>query len=136
MIRRVVGESRDFSFAIADFRGISVWRGESFCALRNGPTDRFAAFKEECILMLQPKANKPAPASELTAPSASPHTRRHRSASGPTTLVVHSRLHAVRFRILIAPALTDVPVSFHPRHRTCQKAMDCNGDETSDRYQR
>jgi hypothetical protein len=63
-------------------------------------------------------------------------TRRSRFHSRPTTLVVHSRVHAVRFRILVAPAVTDVPVSLHPRHRTCQKAMDCDGDETSDRYQR
>ena len=80
--------------------------------------------------MLQPQAPQP------KAQSASPQTRRHRSASRPTTLVVHSRLHAVRFRILVAPATTDVPVSLHPRHRMCQKAMDCNGDETSDWYQR
>ena len=86
--------------------------------------------------MLQPQAFGPPPAPELTAQSASPQTRRHRFPSCPTTLVVHSRLDAVRFRILVAPATTDVPVSLYPRHRMCQKAMDCNGDETSDRYQR
>lgn len=75
--------------------------------------------------------------------SASPRMRRSRSHSRPTVLVVHSRCHAVRFRILSthAPTMTDVPVSLFPvsflqGHRKCQKAMDCDGDETSDRYQR
>ena len=80
--------------------------------------------------MLQPQASQPA------AQSASPQSRRYRSASCPAILVVHSRLHAVRFRIRVASAMTYVPVSLHPGHRMCQKAMDCYGDETSDRYQR
>jgi hypothetical protein len=66
--------------------------------------------------------------------------RRRRHASLPTTLVVHSRSHAVRFRILTAPSAplpTDVPVSVpYLAHRTCRKAMDCHGDETPDRNQR
>jgi hypothetical protein len=77
------------------------------------------------------------------AASASLPTLGSRHISRPTTLVVHSRLHAVRFRILSthSPSLTDVPVSLLcvsllPGHRTCQKAMDCNGSETSDRNQR
>ena len=85
--------------------------------------------------MLQPRAQQPQ-ACQPNGQSDSPPTRRHRFTSRPTTLVVHSRTHAVRFRILSAPTMTELPVSFHPRHRTCQKAMDCNGDETSDRYQR
>lgn len=75
--------------------------------------------------------------------SASLPTLGSRHISRPTSLVVHSRLHAVRFRILStqSPPLADVPVSLLsvsllPGHRTCQKAMDCDGDETSDRYQR
>jgi hypothetical protein len=90
--------------------------------------------------MLQPQSHQgepdQPPSNRLRGQSISPQTRRHRSLSGPTTLVVISRTHSVRFRILVAPALTDVPVSLYPRHRMCQKAMDCNGDETSDRYQR
>jgi hypothetical protein len=70
--------------------------------------------------------------------SASLQARRPRSHSRPTILVVHSRLHAVRFRILSThvPDKTELPVSLPRGHRMCQKAMDCNGDETSDRYQR
>ena len=75
--------------------------------------------------------------------SASTTTRRSRSHSRPTVLVVHSRSQAARFRILSthAPSPTEVPVSIPPvsflqGHRTCQKAKDCDGDETSDRYQR
>jgi hypothetical protein len=70
-------------------------------------------------------------------------TRRSRLHSRPTILVVHSRCHAVRFRILstLAPSPTDSPLPFSPvsflqGHRMCQKAKDCDGDETSDRYQR
>ena len=101
--------------------------------------------------MLQPQAPLPqAAVAKLTvaeAPlpegqSASLKTRRPRSHSRPTILVVHSRSHAVRFRILSthAPVKTELPVSLPPvslpgGHRMCQKAMDCNGDETSDRYQ-
>ena len=77
------------------------------------------------------------------AVSASLPTFGSRHVARPTSLVVHSRLQAVRFRILSThcPSLTDVPdsllpVSLHPGHRTCQKAMDCNGCETSDRNQR
>ena len=77
------------------------------------------------------------------AVSASLATFGFRHVARPTSLVVHSRLHAVRFRILStqSPTLTDVPVSLLsvsllPGHRTCQKAMDCNGSETSDRNQR
>jgi hypothetical protein len=88
--------------------------------------------------MLQPKALK------LEAESPSPETRRSHFAKFPTALVVHSRSPAFRFRILSthAPSTTTVvPVSLPavslPRgHRMCQKAMDCNGDETSDRCQR
>ena len=65
---------------------------------------------------------------------------RRRQSSRPTVLVVHSRSHAIRFRIVTAPAFplpADMPVSFPlPGHRMCQKAMDCNVDETSDRNQR
>jgi hypothetical protein len=75
--------------------------------------------------------------------SASSKTRRPPFHSRPTFLVVHSRCHAVRFRILSthAPTITDVPVSLSPvsflqGHRMCQKAKDCDGVETSDRYQR
>lgn len=67
---------------------------------------------------------------------ASANTRHSRYSSRPTTLVVHSRVAPVRFRILsthAAPA-AELPVSLLPRHRTCQKATDCNGDETSDRH--
>ena len=83
------------------------------------------------------------PASTPAAQGASSATKRIRFHSRPTTLVVHSRSHAVRFRILSthAPATTATPVSLSPvsflqGHRMCQKAMDCDGDETSDRYQR
>jgi hypothetical protein len=76
-------------------------------------------------------------------PSSSSNTRRSRSHSRPTVLVVHSRFSPVRFRILSihAPSLTEVPlpfpaVSLLQGHRTCQKAMECNGDETSHWYQR
>jgi hypothetical protein len=34
------------------------------------------------------------------------------------------------------PAVSLPLVSFSLGHRMCQKAMDCNGDETSDRCQR
>ena len=64
-------------------------------------------------LVIQAPADTPA----VSAPqgrSASPQTRRHQSVSRPTTLVVHSRLHAVRFRILVAPATTALPVSLLP----------------------
>ena len=77
------------------------------------------------------------------AQSASLPTRPVRFHSRPTTLDVHSRSHAVRFRILSthAPATTATPVSLSPvsflqGHRTCQKAMDCDGDETFNRHQR
>jgi len=74
----------------------------------------------------------------LTAQSASPCTRRSRPVSCPAILVVHSRSHAVRFRILTAPSApvtTDVLSSLPSGHRMCRKAMDCNGDETSHRNQ-
>jgi hypothetical protein len=93
--------------------------------------------------MLQPKALK------LEAESACRQTRKVRYVTCPATLVVHSRSPAVRFRILStdAPSTTTVVpvsfpavslplVSFSLGHRMCQKAMDCNGDETSDRCQR
>lgn len=68
---------------------------------------------------------------------ASAQTLRIRPSSRATTLVVHSRAAAVRFRILSTHAttsLTEMPVSLLPRHRTCQKATDCNGGETSHRH--
>jgi hypothetical protein len=71
------------------------------------------------------------------AQGASGKTRQGRSLSRPTTLVVHSRFPEVRFRILstqVPPHATELPVSSLSRHRTCQKAMDCDGyDETSGR---
>ena len=77
------------------------------------------------------------------AQSASLPTRPVRFHSRPTTLVVHSRSHSVRFRILSThpPATTALPaphfaVSFPQGHRKCQKAMDCDGDETINRHQR
>ena len=97
--------------------------------------------------MLQHPASKSvapplgAPMPEVPGESLSTHGSRFHCR--PTTLVVHSRAHAVRFRILStqAPATTAMPVdhspvSFLQGHRTCQKAMDCDGGETSDRYQR
>jgi hypothetical protein len=69
--------------------------------------------------MLQPQANRPAviptAADRYGAESHSPSLRRHRHASRPAVLVVHSRSHAVRFRILTAPSAplpTDVPAPF------------------------
>ena len=57
-----------------------------------------------------------------------------------TSLVLHCPSSAVRFRILSlsapTPSQTEPPVSAPPRHRMCQKAMECYGDETSDRSQR
>jgi len=92
--------------------------------------------------MLQSAAAQHA-ASSPRDESASLPVRQARFHSRPTTLVVHSRSHSVRFRILSthAPATTALPaphfaVSFLQGHRKCQKAMDCDGDETSDRYQR
>ncbi len=96
--------------------------------------------------MLQHAASQPAAlngAPMQDVPVSSLPARRARLSSRPTTLVVHSRSHAVRFRILSthAPATTAMPVipspgSFLQGHRMCQKATDCDGDETSDRYQR
>jgi hypothetical protein len=69
-------------------------------------------------------------------PSARPTAR---PSALPATLVVLSRSHSLRFRIVTAPSAplpTDVPVSLpYSGHRMCRKAMDCNGDETSHRYQ-
>jgi len=77
-----------------------------------------------------------------SVPSSFPAAIRSTSAGGrgTTPIVVHSRSSSIRFRILSlsapAPSLTELPVSATPRHRMCQKAKDCNGDETSDRIQR
>jgi len=76
---------------------------------------------------------------EVEQPAPSPNYRRRHSCR-PAVLVVQSRSHVTRFRIVtapLAPLPTDLPVSFpYSGHRTCQKAMDCHVDETSDRNQR
>jgi hypothetical protein len=90
-----------------------------------------------------PHAASQQPGSTPAAEGAPPPTRHIRFHSRPTTLVVHSRSHAVRFRILSthADAMTATPAPLFPvpflqGHRMCQKAMDCDGDETINRHQR
>src|SRR5258708_3532566 len=121
MIGRVVGEPRRVVVAVENRRGISVRYGERTSRTAERTDGSVRCVQGGTLFMLQPKAPQPSQVAQplpdqplldqQTGASASPQTRRHRSTSCPATLVVHSRTHSVRFRILVAPTRTDVPVS-------------------------